>query len=98
LVIVYWTSSNSDQEITVQAFHLFHASCLVHWILLCEYEMLTDRLNNPKGHRGRKPKAGQKNQMLSVLCPECQGTGIHVQGEDYEKPRISLSEVRFQKK
>jgi hypothetical protein len=60
--------------------------------------MLTDRLNNPKGHRGRKPKAGQKNQMLSVLCPECQGTGIHVQGEDYEKPRISLSEVRFQKK
>ncbi|KAJ3690240.1 hypothetical protein LUZ61_019404 [Rhynchospora tenuis] len=75
------------------AFHLFHASCLVHWILLCEYEILTDRLNNPKGHRGRKPKAGQKNKIMSVLCPECQGTGIHVEGEEYEKPSISLSEM-----
>lgn len=75
------------------AFHLFHASCLVHWILLCEYEILTDRLNNPKGHRGRKPKAGQKNQISSVLCPECQGTGIHVHEEEYEKPSISLSEM-----
>jgi hypothetical protein len=29
----------------------------------------------------------------SIICPECQGTGIHVEGEELENPTISLSEV-----
>nr|CAD1836274.1 unnamed protein product [Ananas comosus var. bracteatus] len=52
------------------AFHLFHASCLVHWILLCEYELLVD-------------------QSYSIKS----GTGIHIEGQELEKPTVSLSEM-----
>lgn len=75
------------------AFHLFHASCLIHWILLLEYEILVSQLNSTKGTRGRKGRATQKNVISSVLCPECQGTGILVEGDEFEKPTIPVSEM-----
>ena len=31
--------------------------------------------------------------ISSVLCPECQGTGIVVEGDELEKPDVSLSQV-----
>lgn len=31
--------------------------------------------------------------ISSVLCPECQGTGIDVEGDELEKPDVSLSQV-----
>ena len=31
--------------------------------------------------------------ISSVLCPECQGTGIEVEGDELEKPDVSLSQA-----
>ncbi|KAH7664377.1 beta-beta-alpha zinc fingers domain-containing protein [Dioscorea alata] len=75
------------------AFHLFHASCLIHWILLCETEIWADQSTKKKTTRRRKRKIADKNGISSVLCPECQGTGIYTVGEELEKPSISLSEM-----
>jgi hypothetical protein len=77
------------------AFHLFHTSCLLHWTILCQYEVLADQLaSKGKSNRGRKAKnAPKKTKLTSILCPECQGTGIIVEGDELEKPTISLSEV-----
>ncbi|KAG8092149.1 hypothetical protein GUJ93_ZPchr0012g22087 [Zizania palustris] len=76
------------------AFHLFHTSCLVHWTILCQYEVLADKIiNKGKSNRGRKAKIAPKKKIASILCPECQGTGIHVEGDELEKPTISLSEM-----
>ncbi|KAL6883524.1 hypothetical protein ACP4OV_010938 [Aristida adscensionis] len=83
------------------AYHLFHTSCLLHWTILCQYEMLTDQIaNKGKSNRGRKAKnAPKKSKITSIFCPECQGTGIHVEGDELEKPTISLSEMfRFKLK
>ncbi|KAK6141113.1 hypothetical protein DH2020_025147 [Rehmannia glutinosa] len=89
---------------SVIAFHLFHISCLIHWILLCEVENYTKQSVEPqvkrksrrkvKGKKGEneKPKMQQK-QVYSVFCPECQGTGITIDGEELEKPTVPLSEV-----
>uniref|UniRef100_A0A0E0M9C9 Thioredoxin domain-containing protein n=1 Tax=Oryza punctata TaxID=4537 RepID=A0A0E0M9C9_ORYPU len=75
------------------AFHLFHTSCLVHWTILCQYEILADKIaSKGKSNRGRKAKNAPK-KITSILCPECQGTGIHIEGDDLEKPTISLSEM-----
>jgi len=46
-----------------------------------------------KSKRGRKAKTAPKSRIESILCPECQGTGIHAEGEELEKPTISLSEM-----
>lgn len=76
------------------AFHLFHTSCLLHWTILCQYEVLADQIaKKGKSKRGRKAKTAPKSRIESILCPECQGTGIHVEGEELEKPTISLSEM-----
>ena len=80
-----------DNQFDLQAFHVFHTSCLIHWILLCESEIW-----NPKsqGNRGRKGKKGSKSLLLSsILCPECQGTGKIIEDDDLEKPSIPLSQV-----
>ncbi|XP_022943372.1 uncharacterized protein LOC111448154 isoform X1 [Cucurbita moschata] len=88
-------------------FHVFHTSCLIHWILLCEYEMSVKNLGGSKVRRryrrknktkGNKySKNGEtrqiKTQIDSVFCPACQGTGIIVDGDDLEKPTIPLSEI-----
>ncbi|CAL9756836.1 unnamed protein product [Musa acuminata subsp. burmannicoides] len=75
------------------AFHPFHASCLIHWILICELEMLAGQKQSTKTTRGRKGRSTLKNRISSVFCPECQGTGISIQGEEFEKPTIPLSEM-----
>lgn len=57
--------------------------------------MLNDQIaSKGKSNRGRKAKnAPKKSKITSIVCPECQGTGIHVKGDELEKPSISLSEV-----
>ncbi|XWS68627.1 hypothetical protein CRYUN_Cryun04dG0107000 [Craigia yunnanensis] len=89
------------------AFHVFHTSCLIHWILICELERIENHSVNPKVRRRSRRKNGTKcNEMgkdgetkptgtliSSVLCPECQGTGIEVEGDELEKPDVSLSQM-----
>lgn len=91
----------------MQAFHLFHASCLVHWILMCEYDIITNRLAFPNVRRRTKRKTGTnvyqngkecemkaaRGKVNSVFCPECQGTGIIIDGDSVERAPFSLSEV-----
>ncbi|KAI4331952.1 hypothetical protein L6164_016896 [Bauhinia variegata] len=81
-------------------FHVFHTSCLVHWILLVEYETFTNSLVVPKVRRGAKRKVranvnevGKEAQMDSVFCPECQGTGKIMEGEELENTRFTLSQM-----
>lgn len=86
-----------------QAFHVFHTSCIIHWILLCEFEIITKELVNPKLKRRKsKRKNAAKCSEIgkegtraidSVFCPECQGTGIIIEGDELEKPSVPLSEV-----
>ncbi|KAK1290489.1 hypothetical protein QJS10_CPB18g01489 [Acorus calamus] len=98
---------------TKGAFHVFHTSCLIHWILLCEFEMLINNPNGMKRNKGRKNPVSRKeykDQRLasqasnwmttetpfsSVFCPECQGTGVDIKGDELEKERctIPLSEM-----
>lgn len=79
------------------AFHLFHTSCLIHWILLCEFETWNNQSSHLKTRRrGRKAKLAQKN-CISIFCPECQGTGLHIEGDEMEKPTVPLSEVFLHK-
>ncbi|KAL6553525.1 hypothetical protein OROGR_007367 [Orobanche gracilis] len=87
------------------AFHLFHISCLIHWILLCEVEIYAKRPVKPavrrksrrnvkgKSRGNRKKPEVQEKQVHTVFCPECQGTGIKIDGEELEKPTVPLSEV-----
>lgn len=85
---------------------MFHASCLVHWILMCEYDIITNRLALPIVRRRTKRKRGEnvnqngkecqmndKGKINSVFCPECQGTGINIDGDRVEHAPFSLSEV-----
>ncbi|TYI87899.1 hypothetical protein E1A91_D04G168100v1 [Gossypium mustelinum] len=89
------------------AFHVFHTSCLIHWILLCELERIENHSVNPKARRRSRRKNRTKCKKMgkdgetkptgtlinSVLCPECQGTGIEVEGDELEKPDVSLSQM-----
>lgn len=91
----------------MQAFHVYHTSCLIHWILLCEFEIARNRTSAPQSKgRSRKKNVAKNNKMKkdaekgiavtrfdSVFCPECQGTGICMDGEDKERDKVSLSEV-----
>ncbi|XVF01978.1 hypothetical protein REPUB_Repub04eG0136400 [Reevesia pubescens] len=89
------------------AFHVFHTSCLIHWILLCELERIENHSVKPKVRRRSRGKNGAKCDEIgkdgetkptgtlisSGLCPECQGTGIEVEGDELEKPDVSLSQM-----
>ncbi|XP_009624407.1 uncharacterized protein [Nicotiana tomentosiformis] len=92
------------------AFHVFHVSCLIHWILLCELETYGKPVEpkvETKAKRRSKRKTGAKHSakgkkdeikavrrhIYSVFCPECQGTGISIKGDDLEKPTVPLSEM-----
>lgn len=87
-------------------FHVFHISCLIHWILLCEFEVKTNQPVTPKVKRRSRRKNGTKrlqaikdgeniftNHISSMFCPECQGTGVNIEGDELEKPAISLSQM-----
>ncbi|KAJ9170963.1 hypothetical protein P3X46_019021 [Hevea brasiliensis] len=89
------------------AFHVFHTSCLIHWILLCEYETARNQSVTPKARRRSKRKNGGKSnktgkdgkvkalksQIDSVFCPECQGSGVKMEEDELEMPTIPLSEM-----
>lgn len=84
------------------AFHVFHISCLIHWVLFCDYEVYTKQLIGPKVKKRYRRKKGAetseaekevRKQIYSTFCPECQGTGIDVDGDELEKPTVSLSEM-----
>ncbi|XP_061357658.1 uncharacterized protein LOC133301962 [Gastrolobium bilobum] len=90
------------------AFHVFHTSCLIHWILLCEFDIITSRLVHPNVRQGVKKKVvadGNKTgnekgmevataHIKSVFCPECQGTGMIIDGDGVEHPSFfTLSEM-----
>ncbi|KAI4331079.1 hypothetical protein MLD38_029302 [Melastoma candidum] len=89
------------------AFHVFHTSCLIQWVLLCESETATSKLGNPTTKRkSRRKKAssyinarkdgdkiGLTRPITSAFCPECQGTGIIVKGDNLENPSVPLSEM-----
>ncbi|KAL0907586.1 hypothetical protein M5K25_022003 [Dendrobium thyrsiflorum] len=76
------------------AFHLFHVSCLIHWVLLSEFELWTNQSTNPKNTRGRRGKSFINNNLISsIFCPECHGTGIRIEGDALEQPSVSLSET-----
>lgn len=78
------------------AFHLFHTSCLIHWILFCESETWSQTATMKTSTRGRKAKQSQKN-CISIFCPECQGTSMRMEGDEMEKPTVPLSEMFLHK-
>ncbi|CAM8982862.1 unnamed protein product [Rhodiola kirilowii] len=87
------------------AFHVFHVSCLLHWILLCKYETLTYPVESPKWkHIAKKRKTTKisraravmeraDTRIHSVVCPACQGTGKHIKGDILEKNPILPSQM-----
>lgn len=84
------------------AFHVFHISCLIHWVLLCECEVYTKQIvggevkkkhRRKKGAKSKKVEEEARKQIYSAFCPECQGTGVAVDGDELEKPTVSLSEM-----
>ncbi|KAK6919051.1 hypothetical protein RJ641_017473 [Dillenia turbinata] len=89
------------------AFHVYHMSCLIHWMLLSEFEMYKNQIasnevQNSKGGENDQCNGKQKQQTLMeirskithLFCPECQGTGIVLEeGDELEKPTVDLSEI-----
>lgn len=77
---------------------MFHTACVIHWILLCEYEMITDRLVNQNARQKGKKKivtgSGKEDRDIKhVFCPECQGAGLII-ADGLEQPKLcSLSQV-----
>uniref|UniRef100_A0A1J3K5Q6 C2H2-type domain-containing protein n=1 Tax=Noccaea caerulescens TaxID=107243 RepID=A0A1J3K5Q6_NOCCA len=89
------------------AFHLFHVSCVIHWFLFCETEILGSKIMCGKGKKRCKKQSGVKSnelnnvswEIFSVFCPECQGTGINIEGGVIERDTFPLSQTwRFQVK
>ncbi|KAG4986868.1 hypothetical protein AAZX31_12G192600 [Glycine max] len=86
------------------AFHVFHTSCLIHWIILCEFEIITNHLVCPNVRRVVKRKVASDGNKIgkekdigkhirTVFCPECQGTGMIIDGDGVEQPEFSLSQM-----
>lgn len=80
------------------AFHVFHTSCLIHWIILCEFEIITNHLVRPNVRRAVKRKVASDGDKIgkhikTVFCPECQGTGMIIDGDGVEQPEFSLSQM-----
>ncbi|CAL0323644.1 unnamed protein product [Lupinus luteus] len=90
-----------------RAFHVFHVSCVIHWILLCEFHIITDRLVLPKVRQGPKKKIVRNGNQTrngndmeaaeahikSVFCPECSGSGIVVDGGRRELKDLTISKI-----
>lgn len=84
------------------AFHVFHTSCLMDWILLCESKFWSARIVKKdaarmRGQINKKPRRGKARPTIQscgpLFCPECQGTGIEVHGHQLEQPRYRLVQV-----
>lgn len=75
-----------------QAFHIFHTSCLIHWILLIEFETWNNWSSNVSTVTG-KPMA----KLAAIMCPECLGIQIHIVDDREEGLTPSLYEVLYHK-
>ncbi|XP_042514882.1 uncharacterized protein LOC122089313 [Macadamia integrifolia] len=86
------------------AFHVFHTSCLVHWILICEFEICKNQssMTRETGRESRskcsetETKDGKRERVLisSVFCPECHGTGINIEGDhQLQAPTFPVSQI-----
>ncbi|CAH9114035.1 unnamed protein product [Cuscuta epithymum] len=86
------------------AFHVYHTSCLIHWVLLCELEMHAKQSDEAKTkqrsrrktettHNGERKNGDTQKYISSIFCPECQGTGVRIAEEDLEKPTVPLSQM-----
>ncbi|XP_042506830.1 uncharacterized protein LOC122083185 [Macadamia integrifolia] len=89
------------------AFHVFHTSCLVHWILICEFEIWKNQSSNSETTRETlresrskcsetEIKDGKRERVpiSSVFCPECQGTGINIEGDhQLQPPTVPVSQM-----
>lgn len=79
----------------------------MHWILLSELEIHNNHFGGSEVKQRSRKKVGVKKKeqvkdgdvkfigkkIYSVFCPECQGTGIDIHGDELERPPVSLSEV-----
>lgn len=91
----------------LQAFHVFHVSCLLHWILFCEYETFSNPIESPKWKPlAKKRKTAKMSHTMamkkhsdailhSVVCPACQGSGKHIKGAVLEKNPVLPSQVSY---
>ncbi|XLU68019.1 hypothetical protein S245_027072 [Arachis hypogaea] len=91
-------------------FHVFHASCIIHWILMCESIIIKNRLVLPTRRVAKKKAVVSDNQTVKrddpekrikcVFCPECQGTGMattDVDEHSLERTPFTLDEkFKFQ--
>ncbi|KAJ4975963.1 hypothetical protein NE237_001069 [Protea cynaroides] len=89
------------------AFHVFHTSCLIHWILICEFEIWKNKSSSsqPSYEYGREDgskcsktevkdgKGAARVPIFSVFCPECRGTGINIEGDKRQTPTVSVSQM-----
>lgn len=84
------------------AFHVFHTSCLIDWILLCESKFWSARVVKKdaprmRGQINKKPRRGKAKATIQscgpLFCPECQGTGVEVHNHQLEQPRYRLVQV-----
>ncbi|KAH9318624.1 hypothetical protein KI387_020393, partial [Taxus chinensis] len=89
------------------SFHVFHTTCLIDWILLCESKIWLSQFNGGKVPRkGRWSVSEQRRKQMnkvkssssssncgSVFCPECQGTGLKTRAGQLEVPRYRLAQV-----
>lgn len=84
------------------AFHVFHTSCLIDWILLCESKFWSSRTvkkdaRRMRGQISKKPRRGKAKATVGIsgplFCPECQGTGAEVRCHQLEQPRYRLAQV-----
>uniref|UniRef100_A0A6N2M3E2 Uncharacterized protein n=1 Tax=Salix viminalis TaxID=40686 RepID=A0A6N2M3E2_SALVM len=62
------------------AFHVFHTSCLVHWKVDQVYkEEIRKEWNQIKYNRKGWNSECLPNPIVSVFCPDCQGTGVNIE-------------------
>ena len=72
---------------------MYHISCLIQWLLHFEAEFAFDDQNEIKMAKAKKD--GEKDPICSAFCPECQGTGIIVKGNECENLHASLNQVLY---
>uniref|UniRef100_A0A6N2KZ86 Uncharacterized protein n=1 Tax=Salix viminalis TaxID=40686 RepID=A0A6N2KZ86_SALVM len=80
------SSASVKSEASVGAFHVYHTSCHILWMLSIEFEIVCNQSVGPKVGKRSKKKNGDKsnsagkdgtvntfsNPTVSVFCPECQ--------------------------
>ncbi|PWA40148.1 hypothetical protein CTI12_AA565470 [Artemisia annua] len=62
-------------------------------IMLVAPEVKKKRYRRKKGARLKKVEEEVRKQRYCAFCPKCQGTGVDIDGDELEKPIVSLSEL-----